>query len=820
MTLMTRFSNLPRLSACAAGALMFCVSAQAQVISFDIAAGDMKAALDAYAAQSGAQLIYKTEDVKGLASKGVKRLASAEDALTLLLDGTALKVRRDPSGAVVIYVDTGPKPDKRAEADDGPHALGTVVVSASRRREPVREVPMQVNILSADELNRAGAKSLKDYLSNEAGVDLNSFGSAGVGSISMRGVTTGNQTIATVGIYVDDVSVGSNTAFAKGAQLALDMALLDLHHIELLRGPQGTLYGAGAMGGLLKYVTNEPDTSEFSGSGTLTVAGTRHGRIGSTASAVLNVPLKADVAGLRVSAFRDSVGGYVDAVGPAARADADRGDTTGLRASALISPSRQFKVRLTATTQKIRREGMEFVDYDNKTGQPVEGELRRRLFAAEAYTNKVNLYSADLEYDFGWMRVNAITAQQKQFASTLNDLSTGYLPLLAGFGMNLGSATALLKNDNKKLTQEFRLTSKADKHWEWLGGLFYAHEQTGNQQLVASSLPGGAAGPDLATASLPADYKELAAYGDLTWKTGPWSVTGGLRIAHNKQHYMQQSDGLLVGGKTSLVADSSDTSKTWLLTARYALTPTSGVYARGATGYRPGGPNAVAHDPVSGAPLAPTTFQPDSLASYELGYKADLLDRALSLEAAAYRIDWKNLQQYYLVNAISVITNAGKAKVQGAELSLSYRPGEHLTLAASAALIDAKLSEDAKGLGASAGARLPSSARFSASLSANYSFAWLGHPAYVGLTQRYVGERNAGFDGSATVPNYKIPAYSLTDLQAGIAFKRISLSLFARNLFDARAQISANSLLVPLGGPQWVVMAQPRTLGASLNLTF
>lgn len=820
MTWMTRFSNLPRLSACAAGALVFCASAQTQVISFDIAAGDMKAALDAYAAQSGAQLIYKIEDVKGLSSRGLKRLASAEDALALLLDGTALKLRRDPSGAMVIYVDAGPRPDKRAEADEGPHALGTVVVSASRRREPVREVPMQVNVLSGDELNRSGAKSLKDYLSNEAGVDLNSFGSAGVGSISMRGVSTGNQTIATVGVYVDEVSVGSNTAFAKGAQLALDMALLDLNHIELLRGPQGTLYGAGAMGGLLKYVTNEPDTGEFSGSTTLTAIGTRHGRPGSTASAVLNIPLKDDVAGLRVSAFKDSVGGYVDVLGPAARADADRGDTSGLRASALISPSRQFKVRLTATTQKIRREGMEFVDYDAKTGVAIEGELERRLFAAEAYTNKVNLYSADLEYDFGWMRLNSITAQQKQVADVLNDLSAGYVPLLAGFGMKLGAATAGFSNDNKKLTQEFRLTSKADKRWEWLAGLYYAHEQTGNHQVVASRLADGTAGPDLAIVSMPADYKELAAYGDLTWKSGPWSVTGGLRIARNRQHFEQEGDGLLAGGKVSLAADSSDTSKTWLLTARYALTPTSGVHLRAATGYRPGGPNAVARDPVTGVPLAQPTFEPDSLASYELGYKADLLDRSLSLEAAAYRIDWKNLQQFYIANGISVITNAGRARVQGAELALNYRPDERWTLTANASLIDAKLTQDAPGLGASAGARLPSSARLSASLSANYSFGWMGRPAYLGLTQRYVGERSAGFDGSVSVPNYRIPAYSLTDLQAGIAFKRVGLSLFVRNLFDARAQVSANSVLVPLGGPLWVVMAQPRTLGASLNLTF
>ena len=230
-------------------ALVFCASGQAQTQSrsFEIPPGDLRSALETYAAQSGVQLVYKIEDVRGLATKGIKRSASSEEALQNLLEGTPLKVRRDAAGAIVLFL----APAGAAAAADGVQQLDSVMVSANRRREPVREVPMQVNVLSTENLQRAGAKSLGDYLTSEPGVDVNSVGGPGFGGVSVRGVTTGAQTVATVGAYVDEVAVGSSSAFAKGPGLFLDMGLLDLNHIEVLRGPQGTLYGASAMGGLL-----------------------------------------------------------------------------------------------------------------------------------------------------------------------------------------------------------------------------------------------------------------------------------------------------------------------------------------------------------------------------------------------------------------------------------------------------------------------------------------------------------------------------------------------------------------------------------------
>lgn len=804
-----------------AGAVALCAGVQAQERNFDIAGGELKAALDAYAAQSGTQLIYKIEDVKGRSTKGVKRALSADEALRQLLEGTRLSVRRDVSGALVIFVDAPPppKPEKRAETEAP--AIDTVVVSATRRREPAREVPMQVSRLSTEKLSRSGARSLQDYLDNEAGVDVKSTGGPGIGTLTIRGVSTGTQTISTVGVYIDEVAFGSSTASANGAQMALDMALLDLSHIELLRGPQGTLYGASAMGGLLKYVTNEPDTFEFSGKVALSGSGSRDGGAGHTASAVVNVPLKEDVAAFRISAFSDHAGGSVDSVGPVSRKNSDRGKTSGARVSVLLTPTNQFKLRLTGTSQEIRRDGTDFTDYSAATGRPIEGESVRRLYAAEPYDVRIGLLAADLEYDFGWARFNSITSRQRVRSSAVIDLTTGYVPLLAGLGMDLDSTTGTVRVALDKSTQELRLTSRADKQLEWLAGFYYNHEKSVNRQLVASTLAGAAPGPDLLTTAIPANFREAALYGDLTWKfANKLSVTGGLRVARNKQRYVQNSDGMLSGGRQSVDAHSSDTSRTWLLTARYGLTPASSVYVRAATGYRPGGPNAVLNDQNTGEPTGPASFQPDTLTSYELGYKADLLGKRLSVQAAVFNLNWKDLQQYRPVNGVSVIVNAGAARVRGAELMVSYRPDDHWTLAGNAAYLDAVLTEDAPGLGAVAGARMPASARLSASISANYAFELAGFASYAGVAQRYVGARNAGFAGSEAVPLYRLPAYALTDLQAGIDFKRYSVALFARNVFDKRAQLGADSTVQSLGGPVWVSLARSRTLGATVTVPF
>ena len=698
----------------------------------------------------------------------------------------------------------------------------SVMVTATRRRAPAREVPMQVNLLPARELEQSGAKTLTDYLGNQPGVEVKTGGGAGFGAITMRGVSTGDETIATVGTYIDDVAYGSSSPFALGSVTALDMALLDLHHIELLRGPQGTLYGAGAMGGLLKYVTNEPDSTELSGKITLGASSTRGGKMGHTESAVLNVPLKEDVAAFRVSLFRDEVGGYIDAVGNAPGQDINGGRNTGARVSVLLEPSRKMKVRLTGTTQTTRRDSTDYVDYDPATGRPAEGDVTRRAYLREPYEMKALIIAADIEYDFGWARFNSITARQSNKIDVRLDYTGIYAPLLAGFGLNLATVGVHQATEIDKWTQELRLTSSGKGQFEWLAGFYYDDQQGRNRQLVSSTLAptGSGAGPDLVNAYIPSTYREVAAYGDLTWNATPRvAVTGGMRVARNKQNYQQKASGMLVGGDTDINANSADTSKTYLATVRYALTPTSNIYARAASGYRPGGPNAVLRDLQTGLAPAPLTFDHDSLWSYEAGYKADLLDKTLSVEAALYDIRWDKIQQFFAVNGINVIVNAGKAHIQGAELAARYRPGAHLVLNGALAYVDARLSEDAPGLGLN-GARLPNSARISASAGATYTFDLGGLTAYAGVTQRYVGERNAGFEGSMTLPNYKLPSYATTNVQAGIDFGRMQLSLYLNNAFDRRAQLTGGTAFVPYGAPVNLTNLRPRTFGLSLASTF
>ncbi len=715
-------------------------------------------------------------------------------------------------------------PAPAASAASAAEASQTVFVTATRRREPAREVPMQVDRLSTEDLEKAGAKSLGDYLGDQPGVDVKTTGGAGIGSVTIRGVSTGDQTIPTVGTYIDDVAFGSSNAFAAGATTALDMSLLDLNHIEVLRGPQGTLYGAGAMGGLVKYVTNEPDTSELSGKVSLGVSSTQGGGIGNTVNGVINVPLKADVAGLRVAAFRDHEGGYVDALGPAAGMNVNSGDTTGGRVSLLVEPSAHFRILATALMQDIQRSSSDFVDYDASTGRPVNGPHDRELVLREPYSMRTSLGSIDLEYDFGGARLNAITSVQRTRLGLNEDLSVVYAPLITQFfGFTPATVEEDVHADVNKTTQEFRLTSAPGAQLEWLAGLFYDHETANQQQHVSDTGGGAGAIPELAQLGLISRYQELAAYGDITWNaTSRLALTAGARIAQNRQDFTQLGEGPLAGPSLPQ-AHSRETPKTWLATARYALTPKSNVYLRTASGYRPGGPNVVLPDPGTGLPTGPTTFQHDSLWSYEAGYKGDLFDNALSIEAAAYDIRWSNIQQFYAVNGNSVVVNAGKAEIQGFELGATWRPTARWTVTGNVSTIDARLKEDAPGLGTS-GERLPNSPALAASIGTKMLFDLSGHAGYVGLSQRYAGERNAGFDGTASQPssdpNYRLPAYWLTDIQGGLEFERFQIALYVRNVFDRHAQLGASTAEEALGGPVQVTPARPRTVGMTLTASF
>ncbi|WP_083748969.1 TonB-dependent receptor [Pelomonas sp. KK5] len=690
--------------------------------------------------------------------------------------------------------------------------LDTVTVTATLRREPVREVPLRVETLSAETLERAGATTLSDYIGGLPGVDVKTDGGPGRGTVTMRGVSIGEQQIATVGMYVDNVAFGSSSAFVHGGVQALDLSLLDLNHIEVLRGPQGTLYGAGSMGGLIKYVTNEPDTSTFSGHVGLGLKTVKDGGTGHTENAVLNVPLSTDVAGLRIAAFNDHDGGFIRATGLAAGDNTNAGSTRGARLALLLEPSSRMKIRLAGTTQDIKRDGTDTVDYDATTGRPLVGDLARNLATAEPYSVKTRLVSADVEYDFGWARLNAIASTQRLDMATAQDATALLGASAAAFDFARLDNTIRLR----KQTQELRLTSSRGTV-EWLLGLYHDKETGGVGQLLFGQLAGNGGSLDLQANQQPSSYRETAVYGDLTWNIDrAWSLTGGARFAKNKQHY-----AVVGAGPLDSSSDSDDESKTYLATLRYTLDKSNSLYARAASGYRPGGPNPPALDGnLQVIPDTPRSFKHDTLWSYELGYKADLLDKRLNLEAALYQIDWKDVQLPVALGVSTLVGNAGKARVRGLELAARYQADAHWQLNGSFAWTDPKLSEDAPGL-AAAGSRLPNVAKVALTAGLRYDYALMGHESYAGLNVRHVGQRNAGYDlVGSSVPNFSLPAYTMLDAQWGLDLGRWQISAYVRNLADKRAMLGADTALTAFGLPLHATIAQPRTIGGTVSFNF
>ena len=725
-------------------------------------------------------------------------LAAAAFATLASLAGTqaAAQARADQPQAAA----PDPAPDTATEI---------VTVTATRRREPIRDVPLRVETISTEALERSGAASLTDYVGSLPGVHVESDGGPGRGQVNIRGVGVGGLSASTVGIYIDDVAFGSSTGFVGEAVSALDLSLLDLHHVELLRGPQGTLYGAGAMGGLLKYVTNDPDPSGLSGRAGVALRQSKNGALGHTEHAVINAPLSEGVAALRVAAFNEHDGGFIGAVGRAPGKHVNDGDTRGLRLSMLFDPNARLRVRLTATQQDIERDGTAIAQYDARTGQPLYGDLTQTLYRPEPYTVRTGVLSGTVEYEMGWARLNLIGSSQRFKAKTALDATD----IVGAPGINFAG----LDNDTdlRKRTAEVRLTSSRGP-LEWLLGYYHTKETGSRYQRLWAQLPDNSE-MNFVTSGQPSTFQENALYGDVTWNpSAAWSVTLGARSARNRQLY-----GTVTNGVKDFESGGKEGSKTYLATVRYSIDQTSSVYFRAASGYRPGGPNPPALDQdgsvVPGAPLA---FDADELWSYEVGYKADLLNRRLFLEVALFNIKWEKLQQPVAFGVTTLTGNAGKAESKGLELALRYKVNERFSVDGSLAWTDAKLTEDAPALGPS-GSRLPNTARVSASLNARYEFDLAGKSAWAGAGIRRVGQRNAGFDTAATsIPYFSVPGYTLADAQLGVDVDGWEVGAFVRNLADKRALSGADTALTAFGGPLRATPVQPRTVGLSLARAF
>ncbi len=828
-----------------------------QVIN--IPAGDLDKALVALAKQSGVGVVYRPEQVQGIKTRGVSGELSVEEAVAKLLENTPLVYSTDSSGAVLVaapvsrtssagkkvsevYADPGAVRMARADRSAAESAasaaaqssgektatgtpehegarLDEIVVTAQKRAERLIDTPQSVAVITAADIARLGATQLRDFASAIPGLALTTSG-AGYSAVSLRGVTVGAADLSpTVGIYLDDVSYGSNNTYGQGVNVALDVGLFDIDRIEVLRGPQGTLYGASTMGGLIKYVTIRPDSSRFSGAAQVGVSGTEDGSIGYRAAGSLNVPLAADRLAIRASAFEFHDGGYVDNAS-LGRDDVNRSDVYGGRLDVLFTPTDALTLRLGAFLQNISRDGTGTADF-TVAGVPELGELDQHRQVEEPFSQRFRLVSATAEYDFGGATLTSVSSYQTVRSDVGFDYTRIFVPLLAqaAFGSRTYGALGIDQFlETNKFTQELRLASDGTRKLEWLAGGYYSNEISGNTQFARPLDPARQPAPnDIYSIRFPTRNHEVAAFGDLTYHfTDRFDMSAGARHGRTEFAYERMGAGVLGGGAYSGLKNSKEDVTTYLANARYRFNPHATGYVRYATGFRPGGPNNVRLDPLTNQPLAPPTFDSDSLSSYEAGYSMESSGGLYSLTAAGYYIDWSDIQLTANRNGFNVTANAGAARIRGAELALTGRPAPGFMLTGAFAYQDARLADPAPDLRGRAGERLPNVPRFSGAVNLDYALAGLKLQPTLGATVRYIGERNASFDASVTSPQLRLPAYTTVDLRAAVEILSADVQLYVHNVANERGRISA----IYFDLQQRVAIQQPRTVGLTVSKSF
>lgn len=708
-----------------------------------------------------------------------------------------------------------------------PTQLGTIIVTANKRSERLQDVPMAVSVLDDTRLERQNATSFTDYASQVPGLNIIS-GGEGWTQLVLRGVTSGSrQPNATVGTYIDDTPYGSSTIYSAGSMLTPDIDPSDLQRIEVLRGPQGTLYGSNTLGGLIKFVTAPPDTTQASARIGFNTSSIQGGGTGFGTHATVNLPLIANTLALRVNVYDRDDPGYIRNI-TTGQTEVDKAKVSGGRAQLLWTPNDKVSVRFSALAQNLNSDGLanQGIDINPATLQPVYGwQDQARAAGTGLYKLKYRLYDLSASADFGWAKLVSTTSYSTLAFTENTDITDIYGPVLNPiFGLSNGGYSELQPITLNKATQELRLQSPADQTWEWRAGVFFTHEHTADHQdILAFDASTGApiALPPLGEiAEGPAWFREWAGYGDLTWHaTSKLSILVGARYSNDTTSYTQTSNGLLIG-PTDFTIQSHDHPVTYLFNPSYKFSDDLMAYVRVASGFRPGGPN-VGVPPGLGAPLS---FDPDKLVNYELGLKSVMLDKRMSVEADVFYIDWSKVQLTTTVDGISFLGNGGKAISKGAEVSWRFTPLSGLTLWANTTYTKAQLAADTPtgSLYGLKGDPLPHVPKWSANVGADYNFplGGSGWSGFVGGNFSYIGARESDFN-PVPGPRVHLPAYNNLDFHVGVNYANWTVEVYAKNLANRRGLTYLYPETIdPLGSPFQGTYQTPRTIGVSASVDF
>jgi len=809
--------------------------AQAQGQKFDLALppDTLIAALKQLRAQTDSPIAYSPLQLDGARTAGISGSFTVTEALAALLKDTNFTFKLDDRGTIVVVpgpappVAPPPPPPNRLE----PVPIEEITVTAEKREEAAKDVPASLTAITGSTLSQRGLSGIDDYGSYVPGLELLS-NQRGFGQIVLRGITTGTtQPTASVGTYIDDVPYGSSTAFAGGNLVIADIDPFDVQRIEIARGPQGTLYGAGTLAGLVKFVTAAPEFGKWEDQAEIDAGGTDGGGFDQAAKALINAPL-GDRAALRADVYERRDSGYINDIGTGNKAE-NGSDVEGGRISLLAQPEDDLTIRFTSLFQQRHVGGTPSVDIDPTTLKPIYGDLEQSRLLRESASQQYQLHDLSVSWDLGPAALVSSTSYGRSLAHAETDATENFGLFVQAVGELPETPTIAFPTSftTAKFTEEVRLASAQSRSFTWLLGAFYTYEWSDARDSVLASLPGVTLPAAIALPleqEEPSRFREYAGFADVDYYFLPnVDVTAGARWSRNRQSFDQTSSGLFnnvidPAAVTTSLGASADSSWTFRLAPRWRITDELTTYAEASSGYRPGGPNVTQPTSFSTTGSSPSSFAADSLWNYEVGVKGELFDKSLSFDAAAFLIDWSRIQLQTISSGFfTVETNGGAATSRGVEWEASYHPVSGLVLGLAGAFTYATLASDAPDINGVTGDKLPTVPRWSGAATADYSFplfgAWDGT---IGTSYRRIGDRDTSFSGDLQVPNLRLPGYGELDLRAGVGIDTTTISLFADNVLNARGAVDIQDSNVPTGAPARETVIRPLAVGLQVTTAF
>ncbi len=701
------------------------------------------------------------------------------------------------SGALPVESQVSNSKDKNSTDNSNNPATGLeeITVTATKRRENLQDIPFGISALSTADLEKSGAESEQDYLAQVPGVHYTDAG-RGRSLVTIRGISTdglpGNLQ-QTVEIYVDEFPLTDRFS----AWTTPDISTFDIERVEVLRGPQGTLFGSGAIGGALRIITSQPDATAFHAKVEVGGATTDGGAGSDDIKAMVNMPLIDDQLALRVVAFRTDTGGWVDNV-RRNQHDVNGGYDEGGRAILQYTPTDALKLRATVLNERdsLDDSGRTFSFSSDGPPNQWDGVI------PESSISKLSIYNFTGEYDAGFATLTSISTYEQRKSYFASDYVR---PPPAGFTIDPNTDQDWITHDSTKSSQEVRLTSNGKRNFEWTIGGFFLHT---HQDLLQVFQYGDF---NLETLLIPTTTIEGAAFGEATYHITPKvSVTAGARWFDNtfEQATEYTATSFYQGSHGLITIHSSATTPKF--SASYHPTENVHLYATVSKGYRVGQVNFNAGI----NPAVPNGFGPDSLWNYEVGIKANWFDNRLQTNVSVYHIDWTNIQLGRMVGPFAYTDNGGKAKSDGVEAEFVAQPIEAITLGSSLAYTDAVLTSVLPGTGLTPGAILPGSSRWSTSTYAQATARFGDNVSgYIRLSHQYV-TKSYGY--IVNTPYDQSDPYSKFDLRAGIIHGRYEFIAYVDNLTNSDAAVTR-----PQDPPyDYAYRLRPRTVGVTFRASY